>query len=141
MSTTRPSQPAPSEAPRPQIAIDGHPSTIWRHLHRQRTTGLHAQQFHTQPPTRCQTLPRSDAPTLHPHVPRRLGPTGIALVPTGLQHGLELWTETDKFEIWPAQPVALETIVALDTKTNSLTTAANAAVPAEISRHPLTDRE
>ncbi len=139
MSTKRTSQLSSRVPSRPQITIDGHPSTIWRHLLRQRPTGLQPRQFPTQPATRSQPLSRSDALTLHAHVPRRLGPSGIALVPAGLQHGLELWTETEKFEIWPAQPVALETIAALDTKTNSLTTTANATVPAKISRQPLSD--
>jgi hypothetical protein len=125
MSSRRPNH-LHSPTPRhPQITIDGHPSTIWRHLPRQRPTGLHVREFHSEPAARPQTLPtlpRSPAhrslgaggtlSTLHVHIPRRLGPTGVALVPTGRQPGLELWTETDKFEIWPAQPVAPETQVA-----------------------------
>jgi hypothetical protein len=133
MTTKRPSDQAPSAPPRTQITIDGHPTTIWRHLHRQRPTGLHVREFHSEPATRPQTLPtlpRSPArrslgaggtlPTLHVHIPGRLGPTGVALVPTGLQPGLELWTETDKFEIWPAQPVPLEAPATLTAYRKSL---------------------
>jgi len=141
MSTTRPSQPAPSAPNRPQITIDAQPTTIWRHQPLQRPTGLQARQFHPQPATHRPPLSPSHALTLHAHTPRRPGPSGVALVPTGLQHGLELWTEAEKFEIWPAQPVALETLSALDTKANSLTTTANATIPAEISRQPLSEHE
>jgi hypothetical protein len=93
---------------RPQITIDGHPTTIWRHVPRQRPTGLHVREFHPPPGTAACSLFRT--PHSPPGTPT---PSGVALVPTGLlQPGLELWTETDKFEISPAQPVAPETQVA-----------------------------
>ncbi|MGA2662742.1 MAG: hypothetical protein ABSH34_35125, partial [Verrucomicrobiota bacterium] len=67
MSTTRPSQPAPSAPNRPQITIDAQPTTIWRHQPLQRPTGLQARQFHPQPAAHRPPLSPSHALTLHAH--------------------------------------------------------------------------
>ena len=113
-----------------QVTIDGCTSTIWRHVPRQRATGLEVRHITEQPGFHGGRF-----------VPRRLGPAGICLQPTGQQAGFELWTESEKLEVWPAQPLSVGEIAALHTAANSIATKAGETIAAQITRKPLTGEE
>ena len=91
MTTKHPSQPAASAPPHPQITIDGHPTTIWRHLPRQRPAGLHVREFHPPPDSAARPSFRTPHSALRtssvPHSALPPAPSGLALVPTALLAG------------------------------------------------------
>ncbi|MDR3406169.1 MAG: hypothetical protein P4L99_27025 [Chthoniobacter sp.] len=115
---------------KPQIEIDGSATTIWRSLARQRVTGLRTREYYPTPGMHGGVF-----------VPRSLGPSGIVLQATGTQAGYELWTETEKLEVWPKEAVALAEIGALDIGGQRLTTRAGKTIVAEFRRVPLTEEE
>lgn len=115
---------------KPEIEIDGVMVIVWRHLSRQRATGYEVKHHYSQPGMRGGHF-----------VPRRLGPAGISLYAKNEQSGWELWTEAEKLEVWPAEPLALGDIAVIDTTAKRITTKAHASVSVEVTRKLLTERE
>jgi hypothetical protein len=118
-------------AMKPQIKIDGDTVTVWRYLPRQRATGYKANYYDSPPGMHGGRF-----------IPRRLfGHEGVVIQETGQQFGLELWTETEKLVMWPAEPLALENIAGVDTMTQCITTKAGISIQAETERKPLSEEE
>lgn len=115
---------------KPQIIVDGVAVTVWRYVARQRATGYRTRLHYSQPGMMGRTF-----------IPRRLGPAGVSLEVTSEQTGWELWTESEKLEVWPTEPLALEDIAAIDTIAKTVRTRAAAAVAAEVSRKLLSETE
>lgn len=113
-----------------QIIIDGLTVTVWRHLSRQKPTGYDVQRHYSQSGMRGGHF-----------VPWRSGPSGVALVVTGQKAGWELWTECEKLEIWPAEPLAVENIAAIDSTAKCITTKSGVRMQADITRKQLAEAE
>jgi hypothetical protein len=120
-----------ANAIKPQIIIDGFTVTVWRHLPRQRATGYKVNYYDSQPGMHGGRF-----------VPRLLfGHAGAVLEETGQQCGLELWTENEKLEVWPADPIHLKDIAAVDTAAKCITTKAGVSIQAETVRKQLSVEE
>lgn len=113
-----------------QIEIDGKMESVWRHLPRHRPAKYDVEQHYSEPGMRDGRF-----------VPRRLGPSGVVLVITEQEAGWELWTEAEKLELWPEQPLAFEQIAAIDTTAKCLTTKAGASVRVDMTRKQLSEAE
>jgi len=115
---------------RPQIQIDGVTVTVWRHLPRQRATDYEVKHHFSQPGMRGGYF-----------FPRRLGPSGVSLEIKSQQSGLELWTEAEKLEVWPAEPLCVEDISVINTASKCIITKAHASVSTEVTRAPLSETQ
>src|SRR6266542_6703139 len=102
---------------KPKIKIDGVAVTVWRHVPRQRATGYNVKHHYIQPGMRGGHF-----------VARRLSPAGVSLEIESQQAGFELWTEGEKFDVWPAAPLAFEDISVIDTTAKNITTKGRASV-------------
>lgn len=106
---------------KPKIKINGQSTTIWMHRAIKRATGLAVKNYHASPGLSGARF-----------IPRSLGPAGIALVATGQQAGWELWTDTEKWRIWPSGDLDLKDITAFDAVAGRICTKAGLAIDAEI---------
>jgi len=113
-----------------RIKIDGRLVTVWRYVPRQKPTGLRVEKHYSQPGMHGGRF-----------VPMRFGPAGTVLLATGWQTCWELWTQSEKFEIRPAEPIDAQEIDAIDWKAQIITLKTGSVLQAGVTRQPLSDDE